>query len=181
MLINTFVLSTMLIKNNASHHRNMCKGFRHKVIYSCDSCSKQFLYKSKLEEHAKMHSRESCNCDKCGKMYKRKDHLLKYASKCEGFQFTAENNDFQPTMDSILYNLETVESQPTVTGENSVIAVSQGINSSLLAELSNLNTEANNTNDDFQTVPVLEESVTDSTLLTLPRKKQNRNAKRRER
>ena len=91
-------------KNNASHNRNMCKGFIHKVIYSCDSCSKQFLCKSKLEEHAKMHSRDSCNCDKCGKMYKRKGHLLKYASKCEGFQFTAENNDFQPTMDSILHN-----------------------------------------------------------------------------
>ena len=62
-----------------------------------------------------------------------------------------------------------------------MIAVSQDVNSSLLAELSNLNIEANNTIVDFEAVPVLEESVRDSTLLTPPRKRQNRNARRRKR
>ena len=66
----------MTHRNNVSCHRNMCKGPRLKVVYSCDSCSKQFLYKFKLEEHAKMHSRESYNCYKCSKMCKRKDLFL---------------------------------------------------------------------------------------------------------
>ena len=48
--------------------------------FTCDVCSKQFSYKSKLERHSQIHARTIFSCNNCMKRFKREDHLKNH--KC---------------------------------------------------------------------------------------------------
>ena len=58
--------------------------------YSCDICKKEFKYKtniyrhkSKLNKHISTHNKEVLVCEKCDRLFHRKDFYKKHISKCE--------------------------------------------------------------------------------------------------
>ena len=61
-------------RNNKSRHKKTCKKQPRQTISTCNVCSKQFSYKSKIERHSQIHARTIFSCNNCMKRFKRDDH-----------------------------------------------------------------------------------------------------------
>ena len=70
-------------RNNISRHRRLCQ--RQKPVkpeLSCTVCGKKFAYISKLAQHEICHSRSLHSCKNCGKVFKRGNYLENHYAKC---------------------------------------------------------------------------------------------------
>lgn len=72
--------------NNISRHKILCKKGE-KATFSCDKCNKQFIYKSKLDCHKKIHIRfiTVFRCMNCKKRFKMED--LEKQHERSGYDF----------------------------------------------------------------------------------------------
>ena len=62
-------------------HLKICGKLKEKETI-CSVCNKSFDYPSRLTTHMTTHEKEIRSCNKCGKIYKREDHLQKHQEAC---------------------------------------------------------------------------------------------------
>ena len=92
-------LSTFSYRNNLHKHFNLYhivkkpKKVRESKIFSCVVCSKTFPKLGHLIRHSVTHTRETYDCPKCSKVYRREDFFKKHVESCAGPLI-----DNQPTM-----------------------------------------------------------------------------------
>ena len=72
-------------RNNKSRHKKTCKKRPTQTMFTCNVCSKQFSYKSKLERHSRIHAR-TILAETTMKRFKREDLIKNHKCSVDSAQ-----------------------------------------------------------------------------------------------